>query len=291
MQPTLVTDEMSYWRVLPHVRLRKVIKCYWVVEGKTVKQVVHAHQDDLLLPDGLSELVFNRSGVAFSRWSFGNSDPSQRMQHSYIIGGRSCSACTRAPNPLRLAGVKMDSRFLRQLINTPLHLFQDEPLLLQDLGNTSLLELEDVVGTATAISSIVELFDTFFLRTMRNVEFHVEAADSLHDALSRKAGDVSIVQWARNHHVNVKTLERKFHDMTGMLPKHYARILRFVRAYQTLLSNGTMDKSFRLPEGFYDQSHFVKEFRFFAGVSPSVWRSGSMPTGTIVNDHLLREDG
>src|SRR5262245_61775945 len=104
MQPTLVTSGMHYWRIGPDMRLRSVVNCYWVAEGlpRRGPDRPGEPQVDLLIPDGLSEIVFNRSGVGFERWRLGEPGRRQMMASSYIIGGRARSVNTHAPEPLRL---------------------------------------------------------------------------------------------------------------------------------------------------------------------------------------------
>ncbi|MDF1573026.1 MAG: helix-turn-helix domain-containing protein [Bacteroidales bacterium] len=66
-----------------------------------------------------------------------------------------------------------------------------------------------------------------------------------------------------------RTLERKIKHDIGLSPKKFHRIVRFNRAYSTIKNNPGMrlqDVVFRY--GYYDQSHFVNEFREFTGSTP-----------------------
>jgi AraC-like DNA-binding protein len=278
---------MRYWRVAPDPRLRERVLCYWMVEdGRRNPAARLDHGEDLLIPDGHSEIVFNRGTTGFDRWKLGTSKARQQMRGSYLIGGRSHSVSTHTSAALSLAGVKLDSRFLRELIRSPLHELRDTTLSLSDLGDAALLALEEAIAGAASVAAIAALLDGFLLDAMRRLRHETGAADALLREIHRDRGATPIMRWARDARVDSRTLERNFCSATGMTPKQYARVIRFKSAYHSLItapggaSNATLD-------GFYDQSHFNREFRFFTGAAPGVKLAGRIPQAMDVADHLL----
>jgi AraC-like DNA-binding protein len=280
---------MRYWRVAPDARLRGVVACYWVVEGQAVSAQIRAAEPevDLLIPDGLSEIVFNRGRSGFDRWELGKPGGKRFMPSSYVIGGRSRSVNASTREPLHLAGVKLDSRLLRSIIRTPLSEFREGTLSLADLGDAQLSALEDAAANARCVETLVGLFDNFFLAAMRDAPRRRTAVDALVERIQRDHGATPIMEWARGNGVDSRSLERAFCAGIGMTPKQYARVVRFKRHYQALFS-GTATKPISAGlEGFYDQSHFNREFRHFTGVAPRMKLAGRMAQGMKVSDHLL----
>jgi AraC-like DNA-binding protein len=246
--------------------------------------------EDLLIPDGLSEIVFNRGGTGFDRWQLGTPERKAVMGGSYLIGGRSHSVNTYAAGPLSLAGVKLDSRFLRSVIRTPLSEFREATLSLAELGNLQLRALENAIGDARSVETIVALLDAFFLSALSDSQRSRNAVDALVARLQADGGSTPILGWARDAGVDSRSLERSFCAQVGMTPKSYARVIRFKRHYQALISaggNARTSLSANL-DGFYDQSHFNREFRHFTGVSPSTKLAGRMAQGMKVADHLIQ---
>jgi AraC-like DNA-binding protein len=290
MQPTMVTSDMRYWRIAPDSRLRGVVSCYWAVDSQAIGARIRALEptEDLLIPDGLSEIVFNRGCDGFDRWQLGASDRKQFMGQSYLIGGRSQSVNTNAPAPLHLAGVKLDSRFLRSIIRTPLSEFRESTLSLSDLGDEQLLALEESVGNARCIETVIGLFDNFFLAATRELSRSRSAIDALIARIQHEHGATPIMSWARQAGVDSRSLERAFCAHMGMTPKQYARVIRFKRHYQALIARDGARKSLSAGlDGFYDQSHFNREFRHFTGVAPGTKLAGRMAQGMKVADHLI----
>ena len=73
------------------------------------------------------------------------------------------------------------------------------------------------------------------------------------------------VGWSRRH------LAARFREHVGLPPKALARILRFERAAERLRRGADLADA-ALDSGYYDQAHFNRDFRAFAGVTPTEYR-------------------
>jgi AraC-like DNA-binding protein len=191
---------------------------------------------------------------------------------------------------MRLAGVKMDPRAMRALIRTELSEFRDETLRLNDLGCAPLLALEDAAANLRTAEDIIALLDRFFLEALRGLMPARDAVDALLLRIHEDRGSTSIMRWANDARIDARRLERGFCAATGMTPKQYARVIRFKRTYREILSRGNGASLSAQLDGFYDQSHFNREFRHFTGVAPTVKLAGRMTQGMVVSDHLLQAE-
>lgn len=71
--------------------------------------------------------------------------------------------------------------------------------------------------------------------------------------------------------MSVRNFERKCKERLGMPAKMYARIARFHKAYRMLKTKPTIswpDLTYEV--GYYDQTHFIKDFKEFAKVTPTI---------------------
>jgi transcriptional regulator GlxA family with amidase domain len=98
-------------------------------------------------------------------------------------------------------------------------------------------------------------------------------------ALVRSHGAIEIgeladsVGWSRPH------LSRRFAMAFGMSPKVMARVVRFERAQRMLrLPTRPSLASVAAACGYADQAHMTRDFREFAGSSPTVWMADEMIT-------------
>lgn len=73
------------------------------------------------------------------------------------------------------------------------------------------------------------------------------------------------------------SLIRRFHERVGMTPQKYLINLRINFAKKLLRSRKTI-ADIAAECGFYDQSHFTKSFKAYAGVTPIIYRRGLLGT-------------
>jgi AraC-like DNA-binding protein len=285
LAPTLAQDGMRYWRLRPDARLQPWVQCYWMVEPAPAAVSGTPQLPDLLIPDGHSELVFRLSG-AFTRWQLG--EPARDcMDRSYVIGGRSKSVLTISPGGLRLAGVKLEPRALRSLLRIPLSGLRDNTVGVADLGCRPLLDLEDQIANLQGVGQLGGLLDRFFLRSLGEDVDDDASVHGLIESIRAAHGAQPILRWAREHRIDTRTLERRFVARMGMTPKQFARVERFKHSYLHL--NGGQARTPRRPylEGYYDESHFDREYRHFTGTSPFSRRRDAAGFNTTIGDHLL----
>lgn len=84
------------------------------------------------------------------------------------------------------------------------------------------------------------------------------------------AWNCSIEDVAYHANMSIKTLERKFTKLVGVSPKLFSRIIRFNSAIALKMSrphrNWTDIAHYC---GYYDQMHFIKDFKHFSGTTPT----------------------
>jgi AraC-like DNA-binding protein len=66
-----------------------------------------------------------------------------------------------------------------------------------------------------------------------------------------------------------KHFAEMFRRQVGVTPKSYLKIMRFQKAVRTIDAAGPIDwGQISLECGFYDQSHFINDFKHFSGFTP-----------------------
>ncbi|WP_159025788.1 AraC family transcriptional regulator [Aquimarina sp. Aq78] len=81
---------------------------------------------------------------------------------------------------------------------------------------------------------------------------------------------ISLKELAAYTNLGYRQFERNFKSQFGITPKKIQRIIRFEATVKKILLNRNPGYlSTALDHGYYDQSHFINEFQFFAGEKPT----------------------
>lgn len=109
--------------------------------------------------------------------------------------------------------------------------------------------------------------------------------DLVSNAILRSNCSVPIEQYAAMAKMSLRNFERKFRKQVGTSPKTFCRLLRFNRAIQLkLMSPEKCWTSIALDCDYYDQMHMIKDFKKFAGASPTkLFENSSRPALRIEN--------
>ena len=86
-----------------------------------------------------------------------------------------------------------------------------------------------------------------------------------------------------------RALLKLFNKYVGMSPAYYKKIARFNLAANLILNHpNTSLTSIALACGYYDQAHFIKDFRQFGGISPSDFLQFSAKSSDFYN-YILKD--
>lgn len=90
--------------------------------------------------------------------------------------------------------------------------------------------------------------------------------------IRKREGILPMRELAASLCLSEKQFERRFRDHSGFTPKVYSRIIRFESA---LWNSGRYRTLSELAHayGYYDQAHFIRDFRQFSGFSPGRYLS------------------
>jgi AraC-like DNA-binding protein len=93
-------------------------------------------------------------------------------------------------------------------------------------------------------------------------------------------GGATVEAMAKSAAVSSRHLERLFARHLGVAPKTLARVLRFQRALGALMRDpeGTL-ADVAADAGYFDQAHFIKDFRRMTGGVPRGYRGYYPPQG------------
>jgi AraC-like DNA-binding protein len=141
--------------------------------------------------------------------------------------------------------------------------------------------MDDLVGRlaeAATWQRRFALLDTFFAGRLAESPRLAGELTWAWGELRRTGGQVRVGELVERIGWSSRHFAARFEDVFGLAPKAVARVLRFDRARRLLLSPAAPPLSeLAVTCGYYDQSHFIREFKALCGRSPGAYRAAQLP--------------
>lgn len=149
----------------------------------------------------------------------------------------------------------------------PLHeLFRESVSLDNFMLRSELLSFEDQLCEAKTNDKRIEVVEKFLISRIASTEPDQLILSAL--ALIHKSkGTIRVTELMEQLHISQSPLEKRFRQAVGTSPKKFASIVRLKNALQQYAPGSSLTE-LGTDAGFYDQAHFIKEFKNFTGDTP-----------------------
>lgn len=205
---------------------------------------------------------------------------------SYIIGQPlSKRVSVSNPNGINILGVKFTSLGLYLLTGIDMKHISDKIIDAAEIWNAEISLLhEEMLSKKTTYKQIAAI--EHFLIGKRKQHCKDERIALLNHTLHQMEHNniFSVTHLRENNFISKKTFERYFQNYIGVSPKQYANICRFnnVRTYLDGLGTEADWNGIAFDFGYYDQSHLIREFKRYAGKTPSEYFY--LPTNNLFSE-------
>jgi AraC-like DNA-binding protein len=256
----------------PHPHLALHIKVLWVMaapaEGSTL----------LRLPMNRSHLTWPLPGGACLVQSAPPDQPPSIIDGPLVSGfeTRTRSITGLSPTPHVLVGAEFTPGGLQAFVDQPMGSWHDSLLPLNQLWpDTFVNSATQRLLSAMAVSLTETLSTLEYLLTLR---LRPEAHQALpaQRALMTLLGsgpDMSVSDAAQRSGMSERQFREVVRRGTGLTPKVHARLLRFGKALSGLHHDKTpTDTALAADCGYFDQAHFIHEFKSLSGLTPTDYR-------------------
>lgn len=164
------------------------------------------------------------------------------------------------------------------LIGVPQMECKNLPVNFCNLLKSSTRHLEDQIASKFRLEEVKSIIDRFFLQkiSMNPKKYEKRRYQSLrlNEAVKKMqmsySAKLSIKEICRQTGYSLSTLERHMKKIVGINPKQLHRIIRFNQAIQFINQSRSHHIWPHIAHrfGYYDQTHFIKEFKHFNGQTP-----------------------
>ena len=254
---------MNYQTFQPHSDLNSLVKCHWALEVPAG----YSSEKQRIVPDGCMELIFIL-GDDIKRYT---SENDFIIQPRAIVVGQITEPFTIQPvGYVHCFATRFYPYGVSNFIKTPLKNLENKETPIAELfGQSTADELEQKIIHAIDTQQRIEIIENFLQNKLNEKDTIDNIVKSTVDTLLATSGSTPIKAILKDDLSKRRQLERNFLKQIGMSPKQLSRVVRLQTALKLLLNQKTETfTEIAYESEYYDQNHFIKDFKEFTGTTP-----------------------
>lgn len=260
---------MIFQSHIPAYPLNQYLQSIFYYEGLSP-----IHNLDRFLPDGNTELIINLNETPQTIYHNESLNPIQTCKRVWISGVRSRPITIPSGKGSRMLVIVFRKGKAFPFYPLPMNEVNDSVIEADLIFGQSILDLREGLLASSSTGHMFQLTETFLLA---QAGFNALQADSYSGCIQYAVTQIikhpsqlclenlsDEIGYSQKHFISL------FKSRIGLTPKQYMKILRFQKAIAEIESDSIYDwTSLARRNGFYDQSHFIHDFKEFSGFTPN----------------------
>ncbi len=258
---------MIYRTIQPSPKLKDYVRFYWFLESD--RPYTH-----YAMADVCPELIFHFKG------RFDEVLENGKRELSFISGISAPTSQTRKFEidcGFGIFGIYLYPHSIPLLFGISASEVTNQMVELETLTSNFGADLEYEIMTSPTDKQRIAVIESFIEKRLSKTQtVQLPVFEALKHIMKAQSAP-KVKQLSSDYFVSERQLERQFLRFTGFNPKQFIRIARFHRAMQFYGGQEIRLTDIALDCGYYDQSHFINDFKQFSGVGPREFFSGKSP--------------
>lgn len=265
---------MNYQTFEPSEALNALVKCYWLLDGP--KEI--SPQRQRIVPDGCMEMLFHH-GDLYNQYINGIPVIQPR---SCVFGQLTIPLEIEPTGETGLFSARFHPEGFVPFTTLPIKEFENKAVPLDKIFGEAGIVLEHNVVAAPTAKEKIQIVETFLLNRLMNAATIDHIIRSTVQTILSSNGQYSVDELSRQMNITRKQLERKFSVAVGLSPKQLSKIIRLQATLKLLLNDQFTSLTTLAYKGeYYDQAHFIKDFKEFTGATPKKFYSDNLKMSTL----------
>lgn len=266
---------MDYKTYAPSAELATFIKLFWSLEAPA--EIPAERQR--IVPDGCMEMIFHY-GDLYEQ--FIEEDKSIIQPRCFVFGQITSPLEIAATGKTGIIAARFFPEGFAPFSTMPIASMDNRAVPLHTLYGERSHDFESAVLKAATHEERIKIIEQFLLKQLETPESVDVLAKSCVEILFRSNGDLSVDLLAEEVQTNRRKLERKFSSAIGLSPKQLSKIIRLQATLKMMEQKQfTSLTALAYENGYFDQAHFIKDFKEFTGISPRQFYSSNLKMSTL----------
>jgi len=264
---------MLYRRYTPPPPLAAFVNCIWYSEG-----LQGTHARERLLPNGESGIVFDLREKPTPIFEADNPCELEAYAPSVFCGARTDSFLLDTSQQECVIGIQFRPGGAFPFLGMPASEVAHRTHSLDDIWPAHAALIREQLLASSSVNAMFSVLERALLSRLKRAPFLHPAVAFAAVKLSRPAGNVRVQDVIDRVGMSSRHLKELFRQQTGLAPKAFQRVRRFQHVLQALRRNSEeQGASLAAQCGYYDQAHFIHDFKHFSGMTPSDYVTVATP--------------
>lgn len=230
------------------------------------------HNMDRFLPDGNTEIIFDLTEKNQPIYDNRTLKVIQTCRHAWVSGMRTQPITIPSGKGSRMLIVAFKKGKAFPFYPMPMTEIQDRVVSADLIFGSDSTHLREQLLAASSIDGMFALAENFLLNRAGNAlcaNSDTKCIGYAVSSITNQPHRLAFEQLSEQIGYSQKHFIDMFKRQVGVAPKRYMKIMRFQKAILEIEKDASAHWSeIALRNGFYDQSHFIHEFRDFSGFTP-----------------------
>lgn len=261
--PTQIKNDFSknrklYMEFAPDNQLKSHIFCYWISPVDLSKDNIKLQDlnNELIVPDGCIDILFRM-------------DKKTRELQILVIGMMDTpSQVYLEYDRIQTFGIRFYPGVLYPFFKYALNEFTNKIILLDDVIEDIRIKLGEELISALTIYEMIAAANKYF-STLLNNSLQNNTLNNALFLIYKSKGNITVNDISKREVISERQIRRIFNNWIGINPKTFCKIVRFQNILKTTMLVQELNwTNLALESGYYDQTHFINEFKEFCSITP-----------------------
>jgi AraC-like DNA-binding protein len=247
--------------------------CEFVEDFWLYQDYAGEHARERILPSGTLEMVFNLNEDELRIYGPRQQDECRRYSGTVISGPYAGSFMSDATEETSIMGVHFRPGGAFPVLGIPAGELTNTHLDLSAVWGQAAAELREQLSRLAQPSERFQRLERNILERLYGISIRHNAVRRAVDILVRTHGQAKTRDIAKAVDLSQARLIKVFTGEVGLRPKLFGRVQRFQHAIVLARNAPIIDWAQIATDcGYFDQSHLIRDFVEFSGVSPADYR-------------------
>lgn len=266
---------MNYQTFEPITALNTLVKCYWTLESQKEEN----SQPQTIVADGCMEMIFHYGDLYRQYLENGNSIIQPKC---FVIGQLTRPLQIEPTGETGIFSVRFYPGGFLPFAAVSIKEMENKAVSLEQLFGADGLTIQQSVLNAHSTTERIQLIENFLLSRLTSASTIDRIIQSTVETMLTANGQFSVDELSTQLHINRRQLERKFSSCIGLSPKQLSKTIRLQATLKMLISKNFTSLTALAYEGeFYDQAHFIRDFKEFTGLTPKEFYGNNLTMSSL----------